>query len=53
MSKNIHDKSLDENGINDGRRKIMGYQKIAREIVLNYVSEHLDKTDLFGCKYRG
>jgi hypothetical protein len=45
MNKNIHDKSLDENGINDGRRKIMDYQKIAREIVLNYVSEHLDKTD--------
>lgn len=23
----------------------MNYQKIAREIVLNYVSKHLDKTD--------
>ena len=23
----------------------MDYQRIAREIVLNYVSEHLDKTD--------
>lgn len=44
-SKDVHDKSLDKNGINNGRRKIMDYQKIAREIVLNYVNEHLDKTD--------
>lgn len=43
--KDIRDKRLDDDGINDGRRKNMDYQKIAREIVLNYVSEHLDKTD--------
>ena len=43
--KDIRDKRLDDNGINEGRRKIMDYQKIARGIVLNYVREHLDKTD--------
>lgn len=43
--KDIRDKRLDDDGINDGRRKNMDYQKIARGIVLNYVREHLDKTD--------
>lgn len=43
--KDIRDKRLDDDGINDGRRKNMDYQKIAKEIVLNYANKHIDKTD--------